>query len=78
MDPQEKEDIRLSSSQENESMLETDILYLSFGSLSAFELLTTLEMSNKNSIDNYLKDMSYSKKVALYCSLRKMDKNLDD
>jgi hypothetical protein len=59
-------------------MLETDILYLSFGSLSAFELLTTLEMSNKNSIDNYLKDMSYSKKVALYCSLRKMDKNLDD
>ena len=78
MDPQEKEDIRLSSSQENESMLETDILYLSFGSLSAFELLTTLEMSNKNSIDNYLKEMSYSKKVALYCTLRKMDKNLDD
>jgi len=77
MEPQEKEDIRLSS-QENENMLETDILYLSFGSLSAFELLTTLEMSNKNSIDNYLKDMSYSKKVALYCSLRKMDKNLDD
>jgi len=78
MEPQEKEDIRLSSSQENESMLETDILYLSFGSLSAFELLTTLEMSNKNSIDNYLKEMSYSKKVALYCTLRKMDKNLDD
>jgi len=78
MDPQEKEDIRLSSSQENESMLETDILYLSFGSLSAFELLTTLEMSNKNSIDNYLKEMSYSKKVALYCTLRKMDKNLED
>lgn len=78
MEPQEKEDIRLSSSQENESMLEADILYLSFGSLSAFELLTTLEMSNKNSIDNYLKEMSYSKKVALYCTLRKMDKNLDD
>jgi len=77
MEPQKKEDIRLSS-QENENMLETDILYLSFGSLSAFELLTTLEMSNKNSIDNYLKDMSYSQKVALYCSLRKMDKNLDD
>jgi len=78
MEPQEKEEIRLSSSQENESMLETDILYLSFGSLSAFELLTTLEMSNKSSIDNYLKEMSYSKKVALYCTLRKMDKNLDD
>jgi len=78
MEPVNNEDIRLRNNKENESFFETDGLYRPFEKLSAIELLITLERSDKNSIDRYLNEMSYSKKEALYYALSKMDKNLDE
>jgi len=78
MEPVNNEDIRLRNNQENESFFEADGLYRPFEKLSAIELLITLERSDKNSIDRYLNEMSYSKKEALYYALSKMDKNLDE
>jgi hypothetical protein len=78
MEPGSKEDIRLSNNQENERFFETGNLYRSFENISAIELLITLEKSDKNSIDRYLNELSYSKREALYYALSKMDKNLDE
>ena len=78
MEPQKKEDIILSSNQEDESKFNRDVMYLTSVNLSALELLTTLEKSSKCTIDKYLSELSYSNREALFCILCKIDKNLGD